>query len=29
MHWDRTAPLPHEDTSAVPWDRAQATVLKA
>jgi oligoendopeptidase F len=29
MHWDRNAPLPQEDTREVPWDEAQALVLKA
>jgi oligoendopeptidase F len=29
MHWDRNAPLPDEDTTAVPWDKAEATVLDA
>ena len=28
-HWDRNAPLPDEDTTAVPWDRAEAMVLDA
>src|SRR3954469_9150478 len=25
-HWDRNAPLPHEDTEIVPWHRAQDLV---
>ena len=29
MHWDRTAPLPAEDTREVPWAEAQAMVLSA
>jgi oligoendopeptidase F len=29
MHWDRNAPLPHEDTRNVPWADAQKTVLDA
>jgi oligoendopeptidase F len=28
-HWDRNAPLPDEDTTPVPWDKAQAMVLDA
>jgi oligoendopeptidase F len=28
-HWDRNAPLPHEDTREVPWDDAKSTVLDA
>ena len=29
MHWDRNAPLPSEDTRAVPWAEAKDTVLSA
>jgi oligoendopeptidase F len=29
MHWDRNAPLPDQDDSKVPWDKAQAMVLDA
>lgn len=29
MHWDRNAPLPSEDTQAVPWADARKIVLKA
>jgi len=29
MHWDRNAPLPAEDTREIPWNEAEATVLKA
>ncbi len=29
MHWDRNAPLPHEDTRDVPWVEAERIVLKA
>ncbi len=29
MHWDRNAPLPDQDDSKVPWDRAQTMVLDA
>jgi oligoendopeptidase F len=29
MHWDRNAPLPHEDTREVPWTEAKTTVLDA
>jgi oligoendopeptidase F len=29
MHWDRNAPLPHEDTREVPWTEAKSTVLDA
>ncbi|NNE22774.1 MAG: M3 family oligoendopeptidase [Rhizobiales bacterium] len=28
-HWDRNAPLPDEDTTPVPWDKAQSMVLDA
>jgi oligoendopeptidase F len=28
-HWDRNAPLPHQDTRDVPWDDAKSTVLDA
>ncbi len=28
-HWDRNAPLPAEDTREIPWNEAEATVLKA
>ncbi len=28
-HWDRNAPLPDEDITPVPWDKAEATVLEA
>ncbi|MBK1867831.1 M3 family oligoendopeptidase [Aestuariivirga sp. YIM B02566] len=28
-HWDRNAPLPHEDTREVAWEDAKATVLDA
>lgn len=28
-HWDRNAPLPHEDTREVAWEDAKATVLNA
>lgn len=28
-HWDRNAPLPAEDTAAVPWEDAKALVLDA
>jgi len=28
-YWDRNAPLPEDDDSLVPWDKAQDTVLKA
>jgi oligoendopeptidase F len=27
MHWDRNAPLPHEDTRSVPWEEARELVL--
>ena len=29
MHWDRNAPLPHEDTRQVPWAEAEKIVLGA
>ena len=29
MHWDRNAPLPAEDTREIPWNEAEATVLRA
>jgi oligoendopeptidase F len=28
-HWDRNAPVPAEDTRAVPWNEARETVLRA